>query len=220
VGGWVSNAARTGYIGGGSPYPPAWIRVSKIVQQNDGLKPFWTPPITASLPSNPDTGDQIIYKHSASGNIGAHLPMIYDGTKWQPVGQATLCRWNSGSGTQVFSSTSVTNVTVGDYNTLTFTPPWNGYYEIGQKTGMWELNTGIGMQTMFSATDGSANYAIHYIQDWNGPYQHHREGESHPIVYYLYANKTYRFTANISYAAGNSGTINFYGTAYVKAVAG
>ena len=180
--------------------------------------PVASPSIVTSLPGSPTTGDEVIYKHSATGNIGAHLSMIYDGTKWQPVGQATLCRWNCGSATQVFSSTSVTNVTVGDYNTLTFTPPWDGYYEIGQKTGMWELNSGIGMYTMFSATDGSANYSIHYIQDWNGPYQHHREGESHPIVYYLYASKTYRFTATITYAAGNTGTINFIGTAYVKAV--
>jgi hypothetical protein len=197
---------------------PTFLRVSKIVQQNDGLKPFWTPPITASLPSNPDTGDQIIYKHGGTGNIGSHLPMIYDGTKWQPVGEAVLCRWNSGSATQVFSSTSVTNVTVGDYNTVTFTPPWDGYYEISQKTGMWELNSGIGMQTMFSATDGSANYALQYIQDWNGPYQHHREGHGMPITYYLYSAKTYRFTANITYASGNTGTINFYGTAHVRAL--
>lgn len=177
-----------------------------------------TKTITSSLPSSPSTGDEIIYKHSATGNIDSHLPMIYDGTQWQPMGEAILCRWNSGSATQVFSSTSVTNVTVGDYNTVTFTPPWDGYYEISQKTGMWELNSGIGMQTLFSATDGSAHLQLHYVQDWNGPYQHHREGHGMPIVYYLYSAKTYRFTANITYASGNTGTINFYGTAHVRAL--
>jgi hypothetical protein len=35
VGGWVSNATRSGYIGGGSPYPPLWIRVSKIVTASE-----------------------------------------------------------------------------------------------------------------------------------------------------------------------------------------
>ena len=218
VGAYVSNASRNGYVGAGSPYPPMFIRVSKIVQQNDGLKPFWTPPITASLPSNPDTGDQIIYKHGGTGNIGSHLPMIYDGTKWQPAGEAVLCRWNCGSASQVFSVAAATNVTVGDYNTVTFTPPWDGYYEISQKTGMWELNSGIGMYTSFSATDGSAHHTLHYIQDWNGPYQHHREGHGMPIAVYLYSAKTYRFTAAITYAAGNTGTINFIGTAHVRAL--
>ena len=177
-----------------------------------------TPPIVTALPANPQFGEVVTYKHAATGNIGAALPMQYDGTKWLPLGQATLCRWNCGSATQVLSSTSVTNVTVGDYNTVTFSPPWNGYYEIGQKTGMWELNSGIGMQTMFSATDGSANYTLNYVQDWNGPYQHWRAGESNPIVYELSSSKTYRFTANLTYASGNTGTINFFGTAYVKAV--
>ena len=176
--------------------------------------------ITSTLPGSPSTGDEIIYKHSATGNIGSHLPMVYDGTKWQPMGGAVLCRWNCGSASQVFSSTSATNVTVGDYNTVTFTPPWDGYYEISQKTRRWELNSGIGMYTNFSATDGSAHHQLHYIEDWNGPYQHHREGHGMPIAVYLYSAKTYRFTAVISYASGNTGTINFAGTAHVRALSG
>lgn len=183
-----------------------------------GLAYGSTPPIVTALPSNPQFGDVVTYKHTATGNIGALLSMQYDGVNWKPVGEAILCRWNCGNATQVFSATAVTNVTVGDYNTVTFTPPWNGYYEISQKTGRWELNSGIGMQTLFSATDGSEHYQLHYVEDWNGPYQHHREGHGMPIVFFLSASKTYRFTANLSYAAGNTGTIDFYGTAHVRAV--
>lgn len=184
--------------------------------------PQWVnsfPPITGlPLPAVPYTGQQLIYEHQALGNIGSLLPMIYDGNKWRPTGSATLQRWNCGSATQVFTSTTPTNVSVGDYGTITFTPPWDGYYEIGQTCYRWELNSGIGMTTMFSATDGSVHHVLYYTEDWNGPYQHWRAGVSCPIVHQLYSTKTYRFTASITYAVGNSGTINFYGTAYVKAL--
>ena len=91
VGGWVSNASRTGYIGGGSPYPPAWIRVSKIVQQNDGLKPFWTPPIVTQLPTLATVGDQVVY--AADATNGVYWSLYYDGIgtyPWKFVGGAPL----------------------------------------------------------------------------------------------------------------------------------
>jgi len=190
----------------GSNAPPQWVNISPPIQ---GLP----------LPVSPYTGQQLIYEHQALGNIGSLLPMIYDGNKWRPTGSATLCRWSAGNpSNQTFTSTSVTNVNVGDYATITFTPPWDGYYEIGQTCYRWELNSGIGMSTYLSATDGTANHRLFYTEDWNGPYQHWRAGVSCPIVNYLYSTKTYRFTANITYAVGNSGTINFSGTAYVKAL--
>ena len=73
------------------------------------------PQIVTQLPSDPKTGDQVIYKHTATGSIGAHLPMIYDGARWQPLGEAVLCRWTCGSKAQTFTEATPTDVTVGDY---------------------------------------------------------------------------------------------------------
>jgi hypothetical protein len=178
-----------------------------------------TPPIVNTLPASPTSGDQILYDHNATGNIGSLLNMTYDGLKWRPIGSAVLCRWFSGLASQIINSTTVTNITIGDYGTVTFTPPFTGYYEIGQTWWKWELNSGIGMSTYFSSTDGTQHYKLFYTEDWNGPYQHWRAGVSSPIVYLLDSTKTYRFTANLTYAAGNQGTLLANGnTAYVKAL--
>jgi len=216
VGGYVSNASRNGYVGAGSPYPPQFLRVSKIVQQNDGLKPFWTPPIVTQLPSNPENGDVVHYRHSAAGNIGAVLPMQYDGTKWLPLGQATLCRWSSGSNRMTLTTSSIVQQTGGDYNSLTFTPPWDGWYEISQRSGMIELNTGIGIYIHFGATDGSQYIQLNYCQDFNGYYYHTRFSTPNPMTAYLYASKSYRFYVQLSYP--NTAYLNTFGNAYVKAV--
>lgn len=124
VGGWVSNAARTGYIGGGSPYPPAWIRVSKIVQQNDGLKPFWTPPVVTQLPSNATVGDQVVY--AADATNGVYWSLYYDGIgtyPWKYIGGPPLHNSNgsypgainNASFVDVPSAANVTAPLDGDY---------------------------------------------------------------------------------------------------------
>jgi len=194
-----------------------------ITSQGANLPPIWKnnfPDKLTSLPVSPNFGDQFLFNFSGAGNIGALMPMIYDGINWRVIGSTILCRWFCGSASQVINSTSVTNITIGDYGSITFTPPITGYYEIGQNWLKWELNSGIGMSTYFSATDGSENYRLYYTEDWNGPYQHWRAGVSCPFVALLQSTKTYRFTANISYAFGNQGTLLASGnTAYVKAVA-
>ena len=190
--------------------------------QGFNLPPIWInnyPYLVATLPVSPNYGDQVLFNFSGAGNIGALLNMIYDGIKWRPIGSATLCRWTCGSASQVITTLAPTNITIGDYGSITFTPPFTGYYEVGQNWFKWELNSGIGMQTLFSATDGSENYSLYYVEDWNGPYQHWRSGVSCPIVVLLQSTKTYRFTANISYPFGNQGTLIANGnTAYVKAI--
>lgn len=178
-------------------------------------------PIETSLPASPNTGDQIFYNHTATGNVGSLLNMTYDGTKWRPVGSAVLCRWDANTtASQTISTTTHADITMNDYNTITFTPPFTGYYEVGQTWFRWELNSGIGMSTYFSATDGSEHYRLYYTQDWNGPYQHWRAGVSCPIVVLLNSSKTYRFTANLTYASGNTGLLVCSGGsgAYVKAL--
>ncbi len=127
VGGWVSNAARTGYIGGGSPYPPAWIRVSKIVQQNDGLKPFWTPPLVTQLPSNPTVGDTVMY--AADATNGVYWNLYYDGIgsyPWKYVGGPPLLDLVSASGETTTSSSYTALATAGP----TLTLPLAGDYDV------------------------------------------------------------------------------------------
>jgi hypothetical protein len=87
VGGWVSNAARSGYIGGGSPYPPAWIRVSKIVEATQ-----WPAVTTGTIictsstrPASPFEG-QMIYETDTG------LTRYYDGTAWEDTAAATRPR--------------------------------------------------------------------------------------------------------------------------------
>jgi hypothetical protein len=190
--------------------------------QGINLPPIWInnyPYLVATLPVSPNYGDQVLFNFGGAGNIGALLNMIWDGIKWRPIGSAVLCRWNIGGGlSQVINSTTITNLTQGEYGTITFTPPFTGYYEVGQQMLKWEMNSGISMATYLSATDGSENWLLFYNEDWNGPYQHWRSGVSCPIVVPLQSTKTYRFTANISYAFGNQGTLSLQGFAYVKAL--
>jgi hypothetical protein len=214
-----------GAIGIGDP--PTYGGTNQvIVSQGSILPPRWRnnyPNIVSGFPVPPSAnlyGDQILFNFTGSGNIGALMPMIWNGTTWKVLGSTTLCRWYSGSANQTISQTTITNITIGDYNTITFTPPITGYYEIGQNWFKWELNSGIGMSTYFSATDGSENYRLYYTEDWNGPYQHWRAGVSSPFVALLSSSKTYRFTANITFGSGNTGTLYTSGnTAYVKALA-
>ncbi len=215
----ASVDAGTGYIEGGSGIrPPSYLRVSKIVQQNDGLKPFWTPPIVTALPANPQFGDVVHYRHSGAGNIGAVLPMQYDGTKWLPLGEAILARWGSGGG-QTFSSTTPTALNVGTYNTQTFTPPWDGWYEVTARVEHATLTTGIGMYYAFRSTDGAHNVTLNYVADANGYTYHTSFGFPNPQAALLSSAKTYRFYGWITYPYGNTGYMNF-ASAHIKAVAG
>ena len=77
--------------GGVGSFHPMFLRVSKIVQQNDGLKPFWTPPIVTQLPSNATVGDQVVY--AADATNGVYWSLYYDGIgtyPWKFVGGAPL----------------------------------------------------------------------------------------------------------------------------------
>jgi len=84
----VTNASRTGSVdagtGASTTSAPAFLRVSKIVNQNDGLKPFWTPPVVTQLPSQATEGDQVLYRHSSSG--GGQSLFTYNSGSWRPEG--------------------------------------------------------------------------------------------------------------------------------------
>jgi len=83
--GW-SSAAANFYAGAGgtASYAPMFLRVSKIVNQNDGLKPFWTPPVVTQLPSQATVGDQVV-NYTTNG---AYQPYFYTGATdgWKQVG--------------------------------------------------------------------------------------------------------------------------------------
>lgn len=81
--GW-SSAAGNFYAaaGGTAAYAPMWLRVSKIVNQNDGLKPFWTPPVVTQLPSQATNGDQVLRQMSSSGQLA---PYQYVNGSWRCI---------------------------------------------------------------------------------------------------------------------------------------
>jgi hypothetical protein len=100
VGGWVSDATRSGYIGGGSPYPPAWIRVSKIVQATQ-----WPAVTTGTIictsstrPASPFEG-QKIYETDTSREY------LWDGSAWVQANE--YGQW------QTWTPTVTQNVTLG-----------------------------------------------------------------------------------------------------------
>lgn len=103
---------------------PAFLRVSKIVNQNDGLKPFWTPPVVTSLPSQATVGDQVIY--AADATNGVYWNLYYDGIgtyPWKFVGGAPLrssngtypAGQNNSSYTDITSGATVVAPLAGDY---------------------------------------------------------------------------------------------------------
>jgi hypothetical protein len=101
-----------------------FLRVSKIVNQNDGLKPFWTPPIVTQLPSQATVGDQVIYAADATNGVYWHLQ--YDGLgtyPWKFIGGAPLRSSVATVGVQTtintfqnLSGPSVTAPLAGDYD--------------------------------------------------------------------------------------------------------
>jgi hypothetical protein len=114
--GW-SSAAGNFYAaaGGTAAYAPMWLRVSKIVNQNDGLKPFWTPPVVTQLPSQATVGDQVIYAADATNGVYWHL--TYDGLGTYP--------WKFIGGGQLFAEVitqQATTVTTGYTNLATVGP--------------------------------------------------------------------------------------------------
>jgi hypothetical protein len=87
-------------------YPPSYLRACKIVQQNDGLKPFWTPPIVTQLPSNATVGDQVVY--AADATNGVYWSLYYDGIgtyPWKFVGGGPLTASAAGGLSGTITST-------------------------------------------------------------------------------------------------------------------
>ena len=212
-----------GMLGTGGNMPP-FVVLNYIIKAipdtpRGGMTATFTPPIVTSLPLVPQFGDQVAYQFTGTNNVGALLLMQYNGTAWKPLGQATLCRWSSGSASQVISSTAVANMTNGDYNTVTFTPPWDGYYEIGINLQNVQLTTGIGLYVLFNSLTDTYSHQLAYFEDANGYTYHTRIPVTGPRTEYLYAAQTYRWKSVITYASGNQGTIFSAGNAYVKAVA-
>lgn len=87
----TGTATYAGGAGGSGAYPPSFLRVSKIVNQNDGLKPVWTPPIVTQLPSQATVGDSVLY--AADATNGVYWQLQYDGLgtyPWKFIGGPAL----------------------------------------------------------------------------------------------------------------------------------
>jgi hypothetical protein len=86
---WTGNTAGALAFygtGSGTQYAPAMLRVSKIVNQNDGLKPFWTPPVVTQLPSQANEGDQVLL-YSSSPYAGYQTHQYASGS-WRTLGDS------------------------------------------------------------------------------------------------------------------------------------
>lgn len=139
---FVTNAGRTGLINantGTANAAPAFLRVSKIVNQNDGLKPFWTPPVVTQLPSQATVGDQVIYAADATNGVYWHLQ--YDGLgtyPWKFIGGAPLLASGgsaNSSATTAWQDVAPASITVplaGDYQAR-----WNGHCGLGANEAVY-----------------------------------------------------------------------------------
>lgn len=125
---WVSSGTTNFYCGAGGAgnYSPAYLSVSRIVNQNDGLKPTWTPPIVTQLPTNPQVGDSVLYAADATNGVYWHLR--YDGLgtyPWKFIGGPPLTAQvdtdeNIVAGTTTYTALatagpSITLALAGDY---------------------------------------------------------------------------------------------------------
>ena len=146
------------YAGNGTTtQAPITLTVSKIVNQNDGLKPFWTPPIVTQLPSQATVGDQVLY--AADATNGVYWQLQYDGLgtyPWKFIGGPAL--YSEVLPDQTTTSTSFTDLgTVGpsvtaalpgDYDILFGSRSWNSLTNnetrMGVSLGGAAVNTGAG----------------------------------------------------------------------------
>jgi hypothetical protein len=81
--GAATGSIRAGAGNTSTSFPPAFLRVSKIVNQNDGLKPFWTPPVVTQLPSQATEGDQVLL-YSSSPYAGYQTHQYVSGS-WRTL---------------------------------------------------------------------------------------------------------------------------------------
>jgi len=123
---------------GSSGRPPMFLRVSKIVNQNDGLKPFWTPPVVTSLPSPATEGDQVLL-YSSSPYAG-YQPHQYTSGSWSALADSRgIGAWQSYT------------PTVTQSGTITCTTNYSKYIQIG-KLVIWSFKV-----TYSSGTGTSGN---------------------------------------------------------------
>jgi hypothetical protein len=120
---WTGNSANS-YIASNVS-----IRVSKIVNQNDGLKPFWTPPVVTQLPSQATEGDQVVL-YSASPYAG-YQPYQHISGSWRLLGDSRAGSWSTYTPT-VTQSNNVSPLTVHSarYTQIGKTVIGNGWVQV------------------------------------------------------------------------------------------
>ena len=118
-----------GGSGGGGSTMPMMLRASRIVNQNDGLKPFWTPPIVTQLPSQATVGDQVLYAADATNGVYWHLQ--YDGLgtyPWKFIGGSPLTASAVGTYSSPATGSTSNYVNSGLSGSPTITAPLAGDY--------------------------------------------------------------------------------------------
>jgi hypothetical protein len=105
------------------------LRASRIVNQNNGLKPFWTPPIVTQLPTLAQVGDQVLYAADATNGVYWHLS--YDGLgtyPWKFIGGAPLTASAVGTYSSPATGSTSNYVNSGLSGSPTITAPLAGDY--------------------------------------------------------------------------------------------
>lgn len=158
---WRNNGnSGNAYYGDGvgSNYAPALMRISKIVNQNDGLKPFWTPPVVTQLPSQATVGDQVIY--AADATNGVYWQLQYDGLgtyPWKFVGGAPL--WTgfiSGENWSGSEFTASQTYTATGFTACSVTVPLPGDYDVSAKMNAYITGAHMGGMRVRKSTDATS----------------------------------------------------------------
>ena len=155
----VAGGSLGSGTGAASQYVPSFLRVSKIVQQNDGLKPFWTPPIVTQLPSNATVGDQVTFYTSS----GAYQPYQYMGTNgWKQMGTSKppSCRVRKTATQTYLNPTTVswdTDSGSGAHDT-------DGMWDAGSPTVITIQTTGLYLVTASIGASSATANAITTLQ--------------------------------------------------------
>jgi len=141
VGGYVSNASRNGYVGAGTPYPPQFLRVSKIVEATQ-----WPAVTTGTIICTSSTRPASPFEGQTIYETDTDLSYTYTGSAWVQTGNSGA--WQTY--TPAFTA-STTNPNLGSGGAL------EGRYVRQGNLITWQASVGTGGT---GVTAGAGEYRI------------------------------------------------------------
>lgn len=165
VGGYVSNAARNGYVGAGTPYPPQFLRVSKIIQASQLIVQTPNAPLVTSLPSNAIDGQEVRYLADNTNGIIWNLRYRAGSSsayKWEFIGGPSLSAFVSAVGQQTTTST------FQDLSGPTITLPLAGDYDLYADAGLNDPTNSLCLLTISINGTAISYFTREYNVGYNG----------------------------------------------------